>query len=163
MSAKVLAVNMTALGGHVVCLGDRSNITFEHALFQGNVGRSLAVIGEGPYLHVKGSSFVNNSDQGPKATGAALFISNGTALLVSSSFDGNSVGFRGGAIAVEGAAHVRLISSMLNRHQGRYIVTEHGHMLQHVGMWSQRSLDLHNCQQPFNDKTPLPVCFLSGI
>jgi hypothetical protein len=49
MSAKVLAVNMTALGGHAVCLGDRSNITFEHALFQGNVGQSVAVGHEGVY------------------------------------------------------------------------------------------------------------------
>lgn len=121
MSARVLAVNTTALGGHAVCLGGGSNITFEHALFQGNLGRSLAVLSEGAYLHVKGSSFINNSAQGAKATGAALYISNGTALLVSSSFSGNSAGFRGGAIEVDGAGRATIIASKLDYNRGQCV------------------------------------------
>jgi hypothetical protein len=128
MSAKVLAVNMTAPAGNAVCLGDRSNITFEHALFQGNVGRSLAVGHEGVYLRVTRSSFVNNSALGANVIGGVLYVWNGTVFVEKSTFSGNSAVFTGGAggaIGTEGTTRMTITSSTLDGNQGQYLSVQH--------------------------------------
>lgn len=137
MSAKVLAVNMTALGGHAFCLGDRSNITFEHALFQGNVGQSVAVGHEGVYLRLIKSSSMNNSVAGANVTGGAMYIWNGTVFVEKSTFSGNlavDTGGAGGAIGVEGTARVTIISSTLDGNQGQYLTVQH--LQWHAANWA---------------------------
>jgi hypothetical protein len=100
-----------------------SNVAFEAAHFQKNRGRLITTLSPDVQLHIKGSNFTDNklhsflSDK--DLEGCVLLISNGTAVVESRHFSGNSVMSNRGAIAMENAASLQLLGSVLMHKTGK--------------------------------------------
>lgn len=120
-AATAVHVNVSTAAQSLVCVGGRSNIAFQRARFHGNIARCISVpqqpSNSSAWLHLTKCVFANNS--APVDVGGALAMASGTALVESSTFSGNSVQDRGGAIGVMSTARATIISSLFQQNTGR--------------------------------------------
>jgi predicted outer membrane repeat protein len=68
-------------------------------------------------LHIKNSTFTNNSPATEGLWGGALLVAGGSAVVESSSFVGNTAKY-GGAIAVRNSASLKLVASVAKGNKG---------------------------------------------
>lgn len=122
LSATVMHLNVSGLAAgaknstpFILCMGYNSSLTFRGALFDSNAGRAVS---GGGALHIKASRFTNNVVPGEKHHGGVVYAEAGTTVIESSSFIGNGVKYRGGAIAVVGEARLKVLSSVFKGNKG---------------------------------------------
>jgi hypothetical protein len=125
ISTTVMHVNVsTGKNGTnvILCMGANSSLTFEGAVFDRNAGRAIS---GGGNLHIKASRFTHNVVPGAKLFGGVLYAEGGITVVESSSFIGNALQYRGGAIAVAGGARLTVLSSVFEDNQGMCQYCQH--------------------------------------
>jgi hypothetical protein len=119
-AAAVTGVNVSTAAQSLLCVGGRSNIAFQRAGFHGNTARCISVLQQPSnatvWLHLNKCVFTNNS--APVDVGGAIALAGGTTLVEGSTFSGNSVQERGGAIGVMHTARATIISTLFQRNKG---------------------------------------------
>jgi len=118
LKARVTNVKVPSTTG-LICLGDSSDVLFDHATFLGNTGRSLTVVGSKAKLWIKSSNFLNNTVLGSEAQGGGLCMQAGTGIVEGSTFLGNSVQYYAGAVAVTGDAYLSISNSVFEGNSGK--------------------------------------------
>ena len=119
-SATIAHVNVSSMAQSLVCIGGRSDATFQRARFYGNTARCISVPQQSSNatvrLHLTKCVFTNNS--APVDVGGVLALAGGLALVEGSTFSGNSVQKRGGAIGVTNTARAAIISTHFQHNKG---------------------------------------------
>jgi predicted outer membrane repeat protein len=125
-AATAVHVNVSTAAQSLVCLGAHSNITFQRARFHGNKARCISVPQHSSNstktqhsVHVHFNKCVFTDNHAIVDVGAVLALAGGTALVEASTFLGNSVKKRGGAIGVTNTAELTLVSSLLQNNTGK--------------------------------------------
>jgi hypothetical protein len=115
-SAMVRQVNISTFP-MLLCMVGNSNVSFDRGQFQGNTARPITTVSPGVQLRIKGSTFTNNSLPWD-LYGGALTVAGGSALVEASTFSGNSMMYKGGAISVTNSASLQLVASNITANTG---------------------------------------------